>query len=211
MTLPPRTVQIAGLSFEATGFGEILTGVVGPQPSKECPTPEMPLAGLTLSDLPLGVWSNPEGDEPIFVLDEPLIYVGTTRDGLHSVLLGVKESDDGPTGLGLMRWTDEGTGATVNYHWPTRGDGPRFSWHVEEGNPPECVITWFPLPQQVAHVDSSIDGKTIADSVRPLSRVAVVPIPADGEYRLVDALAYDAAGTPLLRGRASAARRPPGP
>jgi hypothetical protein len=210
MTLPPRTVEIAGLSFEATGFGEVLAGVVGPQPSKDCPTPGIPLAGLTLSDLPLGVWSNPDGDEPIFVLGEPIIYVGTTRDGLHSVLLGVKEVEDGPTGLGLMRWTDEGAGATINYHWPTLSGRPRFSWHLEEGNPAECVITWFPLPQEVAHVDCTIDGKTVANSVRPVSRVALLPIPVDVENQLVDALAFDASGTPILRGRSFAAPPPHG-
>ena len=210
MTSPSRTVEVAGLSFEAVGSGDVLTGVVGPEPSKSCPAPGMPLAGLSLSDLPLGVWSHPGGDEPIFALDEPIIYVGTTRHGLHSVLLGVKEAEDGPTGLGLMRWTDEGTGATINYHWPARGDRPRFSWHVEEGNPAECVITWFPLPQQVAHVDSTVDGKTVADSVRPVSRVAILSIPADVEHRLVDALAFDAGGTPILRGRSFAAPPPRG-
>ena len=205
MTSPSRTVEVAGLPFEAVGSGEVLTGVVGPEPSKGCPAPGMPLAGLSLSDLPLGVWSHPGGDAPIFVLDEPIIYVGTTRDGLHSVLLGVKEVEDGPTGLGLMRWTDEGTGASITYHWPTRGDRPHFSWQFELGNPAECVITWFPLPQEVTHVDCTIDGKTVADSVRPVSRVALLPIPVDVENQLVDALAFDASGTPILRGRSFAA------
>lgn len=170
----------------------------------------MPLAGLTRSALPLGVWSHPEGNGPIFVLGEPTIYVGTTRDGLHSVLLGVKTTEDGPTGLGLMRWTDEGTGASITYHWPALGDRPHFSWTFQQGNPAECVITWFPLPQEVAHIDSTVDGKTIADSVRPVSRVALLPIPADVDHQLVDALAFDASGTPILRGRAFAAPPPRG-
>lgn len=210
MANPPRTVEIAGLSFEATGFGGVLSGVVGPQPSKECPTPGMPLAGLTLSDLPLGVWSHPEGDGPVFVLDEPIIYVGTTWDGLHSVLLGVKTAEDGPTALGLMRWTDEGNGASITYHWPALGDRPHFSWSFQRGNPAECVITWFPLPQEVAHVDSTVDGKRVADSVRPVSRVALLPLPGDVEHPLVDALAFDTGGRPILRGRSFAAPPPGG-
>lgn len=210
MTESSRTVEIAGLFFEASGLEGVLSGVVGPQPSKDCPSPNMPLDGLTRADLPLYRWSDhPNGIEvPIFALDDPIIYVGTTREGLHSVLLGVKTTEDGPTALGLMRWTHEGNGASITYHWPTLRDRPHFSWSVQDDNPAECVLTWFPLPPEVAHVDSSIDGKTVADSVRPVSRVAVLPIPADVEHRLVDALAYDATGTPILRGRASAAPRP---
>jgi hypothetical protein len=203
MTEDSRTVEIAGLSFEAGGSGEVLTGVVGPQPSQGCSSPRLPLDGLTRAGLPLHRWSEPpDGAEgPIFVLDDPMIYVGTTRDGLHSVLLGVKSTQDGPTALGLLRWTHEGNGASITYHWPTLNDRPHLSWQVEEGNPAECVLTWFPLPQETAHVDCTFDGMAIAETVRPVSRVVVVPVPADVEHRFVDALAYDATGAPILRGR----------
>lgn len=95
MTADSRTVEIAGLSFEASGSGEVLRGVAGPQPSKDCPSPRLPLEGLTRAGVPLHRWSDhPDGAEaPIFVFDEPIIYVGTTRFGLHSVLLGVKTTE----------------------------------------------------------------------------------------------------------------------
>lgn len=203
MTEASRTVEIAGLFFEAGGSGEVLTGVAGPQPSKECPSLRQPLDGLTRAGMPLHRWSDhpDDGQVPIFVLDHPIIYVGTTRAGLHSVLLGVKATEHGPTALGLLRWTHEGDGASITYHWPTLHDRPHFSWQVEGGNPAECVLTWFPLPQETAHVDCTFDGKTVAETVRPVSRVVVVPVPADVEHRFVDAVAYDATGTPILRGR----------
>jgi hypothetical protein len=203
MTEDSRTVEIAGVTFEARGSGEVLTGVAGPQRSKDCPSPHLPLDGLTRAGLPLHRWSDHPADAqvPIFVLDDPIIYVGTTRHGLHSVLLGVKTTEDGPTALGLLRWTHEGNGASITYHWPTLHDRPHFSWQVEEGNPAECVLTWFPLPPETAHVDCTFDGKSIAETVRPVSRVVVVPVPADVEHRIVDALAFDAAGAPILRGR----------
>lgn len=203
MTEESRTVEIAGLSFEASGYGGVLKGVVGPQPSKGCPSPRLPLEGLTRAGVPLHRWADhPDGAEaPIFVLDEPIIYVGTTRFGLHSVLLGVKTTQEGPTALGLLRWTHDGNGASITYHWPTLGERPHFSWQVEEGNPAECVLTWFPLPSETAHVDCTVDGKTIAETVRPVSRVVVVPLPVDVEHRFVEAVAYDAAGAPILRGR----------
>lgn len=202
MTEASRTVEIAGLFFEASGSGEVLTGVAGPQPSKDCTSPQLPLDGLTRAGLPLHRWSHhPDGNQvPIFVLDDPVIYVGTTRDGLHAVLLGAKTTEDGPTALGLLRWTHEGYGASITYHWPTLHDWPHFGWQVEEGSPAECVLTWFPLPQATAYVDCIVDGK-VADTMRPLSRVIVAPQPADVERRFVDALAFDAAGTPIARGR----------
>lgn len=198
-----RVVEVAGLRFEVRGSGEVLTGVVGPAPAKECPNPLMPLSGLTHADLPLHRWSHhpDDGGYPLSVLDEPVIYVGTTRKGLHSVLIGIKESDDGPTALSLLRWTHESPGASITYHWPTENDRPHFSWSVEKGNPAECVMTWFPLPPETAHVDCTIDGKSIAESVRPVSRVVVVPVPPDADHRFVDALAYNANGAPILRGR----------
>lgn len=99
-----------------------------------------------------------------------------------------------------LRWTHEGNGASITYHWPTRPERPHFGWQVEEGNPAECVLTWFSLPPETAHVDCTVDGKTIAETVRPVSRV-VVSLPVDVEHRFVDALAYDAAGAPILRCR----------
>lgn len=199
-----RNVEIAGLSFRARGSGQVLTGVVGPKPSKNCPRPAMPLNDLTHADLPLHRWSHHPDSEgmPLFVLDEPVIYVGTTREGLHSVLIGVKETADGPTALGLLQWTHESAGASINHHWPTRSDPPHFSWSVEETNPAACVMNWFPLLPETAHVDCTIDGKSIAESLRPVSRVVVVPVPPDADHRFVDALAYDANGRPILRGRA---------
>jgi hypothetical protein len=196
-----RVVEIAGVTFEAVGSGDVLTGVVGPQPSSEHPRPNMPLAGMTRAAVPLHVWSGHTDDVPIFVLDDPIIYVGTTREGLHSVLLGVKETEDGPAALGLLQWTHEGVGAGITYHWPTLHDRPHFSWQVEEGNPAGCVLTWFPVPQETAHVVCSFDGKAIAETARPVSRVVVVPIPEDVDNQFVDALAYDAGGVPILRGR----------
>lgn len=203
MTQASRTIEIAGVTFEASGSGDVLMGVAGPQPSKECSSLRLPLDGLTRASLPLHRWSHhPDGDEaPIFVLDEPIIYVGTTRHGLDSVLLGVKTTEEGPTALGLLRWTHDGNGASITYHWPTLHERPHFSWQFEEGNPAECVLTWFPLPPETAYVDCTFDGKTIAETVRPVSRVVVVPMPADVEHRFVDALAYDATGTPILRAR----------
>lgn len=62
------------------------------------------------------------------------------------------------------------------------------------------MLTWFPLPPETAHVDCTVDGKTIAETV-PVSRVVVVPLPVDVDRRFVDALAYSAAGAPILRGR----------
>jgi hypothetical protein len=126
MTEDSRIVEIAGLSFEARGSGGVLIGVAGPHPSKGCPSPRLPLEGLTRAGVPFHRWSHhPEGAEaPIFVLDEPIIYVGTTSFGLHSVLLGVKTTKEGPTALGLLRWTHDGNGVSITYHWPTLGERP---------------------------------------------------------------------------------------
>ncbi|MDH4118532.1 MAG: hypothetical protein OEW30_14190 [Acidimicrobiia bacterium] len=203
MTEASRTVEIAGVAFEARGSGGVLTGTAGPQPSKDCSGLLLSLDNLTRDGLPLHWWSHhpDDAEAPMFVLEEPIIYVGTTRHGLHSVLLGVKTTEDGPTGVGLLRWTHEGNGASITYHWPTLHDRPHFSWQVQEGNAAECVLTWFPLPPETAHVDCTFDRKTIAETVRPVSRVVVVPMPADVEHRFVDALAYDPTGAPILRAR----------
>jgi hypothetical protein len=74
-----------------------------------------PLEGLNGAGLPLQRWSHHrDGDEaPIFVLGEPIIYVGTTRHG------------------GLAALAPLNTGDPVGFF--VRGEDDRSAWYVDLG------------------------------------------------------------------------------
>ncbi len=194
-------VIVAGIPFQVEGSGEVLTGVVGPEPRQPHPSLGVAFDTMTLSDIPFDRWSgNPRDAGPIFLLNEPVIYVGTTHMGLHLILVGVREVESGPTALGLLSWSDEVNGASVLFHWPTLHERPHVSWSSGGDYPAETAMTWFPLPEQTAFVELSVDG-TVVETVRPTSRVAVVhSIPANPETRF-DGRAYDASNALLLTAR----------
>jgi len=196
--------MIAGLEFPSQGSGEILTGVVGPEPLTHHPHLATPLDGLTVADLPLYRFDDPSREEPVaFVLDSPPIYVGSTALGLHAVLIGVREHDDGPVGVSLLSWTDRFAG--LSYYRPAflhmRPADMRDSYHWSrtDRHPESWDIHWYPLPEDTAHVEFAVEG-TVVQSIRPTSRVALVQaVLSDAEvWHLLQGTAYDSAGQPLL-------------
>ena len=193
---------IAGIEFEARGRGEVLVGVVGPEPAHDHPQLSPPIGQPALSDLPLHRWDgHPSGDAPEFVLDDPPIYLGTTVLGLHAALIGVHDSDQERTAVCILAWIDDVPGASLHYHWPTVKDSPSVGWSVLEGDPANSVMHWFPLPVATACVEFAVDG-VVVESVRPTSRVALLhSVPVDAENRHLFGVAYNSEGAPLLTTR----------
>ena len=196
-----RRVIVAGLPFQTEGSGEVLTGVVGPEPRQPHPSLGIAFDTMSLSDIPFDQWSgNPRDPGPMFLLDEPVIYVGTTHMGLHLILVGVRYAEDGPTALGLLSWSDDVNGASLLFYWPRLPERPHMSWLSGGDRPVEGVMTWFPLPEQTAFVEFIADG-TAVETVRPTSRVALVPtVPAKPETRF-DGRAYDTSNALILTTR----------
>ena len=200
------TSMIAGLEFPARGTGEILTGVVGPQPLTDHPHLVTPLEGLTVADLPLYRFERlreDHDDYDTFVFDDPPIYVGTTPLGLHAVLIGFRRGDDGPIGVGLLCWTNRH--AALSYHVPAtlhmRPPSMRdsYHWSQTDRHPESWDIHWYPLPEDTAHVEFAVED-TVVQSIRPTSRVALVQavLTYDEVWHLLQGTAYDSAGQPLL-------------
>ena len=199
--------NIAGLEFPAQGTGEILTGVVGPQPLTDHPHLATPLEGLTVADLPLSIFDSFREIDGKYaetvVLDDPPIYVGTTALGHHAVLIGVRKGKAGDIGVGLLRWTDRYT--AFGSHYPTLKHlapahmSDSYHWSRTEGHPESWDITWYPLPEDTAHVEFTVEG-TVVQSIRPTSRVALVHavLSDDEASHLLQGTAYDSAGKPLL-------------
>ncbi len=193
-----RRVIVAGLPFQTEGSGEVLTGAVGHEPRQPHPSLGIAFDTMSLSDIPFDQWwGNPRDPGPIFLLDEPVIYVGTTHMGLHSILAGVSEVESGPTALGLLSWSDDVNGASLLLYWPKLHERPHLSWSSGGDYPVERVMTWFPLPEQTAFVEFIVDGKVV-ETVRPTSRVALVhSVPANPETRF-DGRAYDTSDALIL-------------
>ncbi len=157
---------------------------------------------MTHSDIPFDRWSgSPRDRGPIFMLDEPAIYVGTTLMGLHSVLVSVREVESGPRALGLLMWSEDLNGASVHSHWPTLHQRPHVVWSSRGDHPVESVMTWFPLPEQTAFVELIVDG-AVVETVRPTSRVALLhSVPGDHETGFLDGRAYDTSDSRILTAR----------
>lgn len=196
--------MIAGLEFPSQGTGEILTGVVGPQPLTEHPHLATPLEGLTVADLPLHKFDDPSREEPVtFVFDSPPIYLGSTTLGLHAVLIGVREHNDAHVGVSLLCWTDRFAGLT--FYRPAFLDvmpanmRDSYHWSRTDRHPESWDIHWYPLPEDTAHVEFTVEG-TVVQSIRPTSRVALVQavLSYDEVWHHLQGSAYDSAGQPLL-------------
>jgi hypothetical protein len=187
----------------AQGSGEVLTGVVGPEPLTHHPHLATPLDGLTVADLPLSRYreSNDESGY-IFTFDDPPIYVGTTPLGVHGALIGLKRGRE--VGVSLLTWTDRGFSGG-GYYWPDsahrRPESMRdhYHWSPTYGHPETWDIQWYPLPEDTAHVEFSVEGTLVA-SIRPTSRVALLHavLSRDEIYHRLQGAAYDGAGQPLL-------------
>jgi hypothetical protein len=180
------------------GSVEVLTGVVGPEPLTHHPHLATPLAGLTVADLPLSrfrEWSKENGYT--FVFDDPPIYVGTTALGLHGALIGLRWGRE--AGVSLLTWTDRGS-AGLSYCWPDLVHmRDLYHWSTTYGHPETWDIQWYPLPEDTAHVEFSVEGTVVA-SIRPTSRVALLHavLSRDEIYNRLQGAAYDSAGQALL-------------
>lgn len=198
---------IAGLEFPSQGTGEILTGVVGPQPLTDHPHLATPLEGLTVADLPLWIFDRlreTDGQNAeTFVLDDPPIYVGTTALGLHAVLIAVRKGKTGHIGVGLLSWTDRFRALSSHYptlqHLTPAHMSDSYHWSKTDGHPESWDIHWYPLHEDTAHVEFTVEG-TVVQSIRPTSRVALVQavLSYDEVWHLLQGTAYDSAGQPLL-------------
>lgn len=135
--------------------------------------------------------------------DSPPIYLGSTTLGLHAVLIGVREHKDAHVGVSLLTWTDRSAGLT--FYRPAFLDAmpanmrDSYHWSQTDRHPESWDIHWYPLPEDTAHVEFTVED-TVVQSIRPTSRVALVQavLSYDEVWHLLKATAYDSAGQPLL-------------